>query len=59
MTREDQPPSPIGLLVCPLCFQQSGQAVVILVEYDLSTPFMTVGDLVGCPMPSVSGRWAR
>lgn len=49
MTSRDQPPSPIGLLACSLCFEQSGEAVVILAEYDLSTPFVTVGDLVGCP----------
>jgi hypothetical protein len=42
-------PSPIALLVCPLCFEQTGERVVILAEYDLSTPFVTVGDLVGCP----------
>jgi hypothetical protein len=42
-------PSPIALLVCPLCFERTGERIVILAEYDLSTPFVTVGDLVGCP----------
>jgi hypothetical protein len=42
------PPSPILLLVCPLCLEQLGERVVILAEYDLSTPIVTVADLVGC-----------
>ncbi len=56
MSSRDQPPSPIGLLVCPLCFEQSGERVVILAEYDLSTPFVTVGDLVGCPHAARFGQ---
>jgi hypothetical protein len=45
----DQPSSPIAWFVCPLCFEESGQRVRILAEYDLSTPLVTVGDLIGCP----------
>jgi len=49
MTSGDQPPRPITLFVCPLCLGESGERVVILAEYDLSTPLVTVGDLIGCP----------
>jgi hypothetical protein len=39
---------PTTLFVCPLCSEESGERVVILAEYDLSTPLVTVGDLIGC-----------
>jgi hypothetical protein len=45
----DQPPAPIALCVRPLCIAQTGERVVILAEYDLSTPLVTVGALTGCP----------
>ena len=44
---EPSPPA-IALLFCPLCAEQSGERVAILAEYDLSTPILTVADLVGC-----------
>ena len=37
------------MLHCPLCLEQSGQRVILAVEYDLSTPTVTVADLAGCP----------
>jgi len=51
-----QPSSPIALLVCPLCFEASGERVVIVAEYDLSGPFVVVADLVGCSHASAFGR---
>ena len=49
MTSGDQPPGPPAFFVCPLCSEESGRRIVIFVEYDLTTPFVSVGDLVGCP----------
>ena len=44
----DPRPSPAVLLVCPLCFEETGQRIAIFAEFDLSTPMVTVADLVGC-----------
>ena len=44
----DAQPSPIALFICPLCFEETGERVAVLAEYDLSTPMVTVADLVGC-----------
>jgi len=52
----DPSPSPIALLVCPLCVEQSGRRVAILAEYDLSTPVVTVADLFGCAHAEVFGQ---
>jgi hypothetical protein len=48
-------PSPIALLFCPLCLEK-GQRVAILAEYDLSTPIVTVADLVGCVHADLFGQ---
>jgi hypothetical protein len=48
-------PSPIALLFCPLCHEK-GQRVAILAEYDLSTPIVTVADLVGCVHAELFGQ---
>ena len=37
-----------ALLFCPQCFEQLGERVAILAEYDLSTPLVTIAELVGC-----------
>jgi len=41
------PPSPIALMLCPLCFEESGERIAIVAEYR-SEPIVTVAHLVGC-----------
>ena len=44
----DPRPSHVALFICPLCVEERGERLAILAEYDLSTPMVTVADLVGC-----------
>ena len=48
--------SPILLLFCPLCLEQSSERVVILAEYDLRTPVVTMADRVGCGHAELFGQ---
>ena len=41
------PPSPIALMLCPLCFEESGQRIAIVAEYRFD-PAVTVAHLIGC-----------